>query len=147
VTHRLTMSPELCALLDSPSLCVFATSGLDGLAQTSVVWVERRGEAVALFASPDTAKVRNIENDPRVVLTVIDPAREHWPGVPVYVRLTGVAEIHPPEAEMPHRLARFYGNPSGYPPPVDEFVTIVVRVERISGVGPFDQARLGGWLH
>jgi PPOX class probable F420-dependent enzyme len=137
--------PELCELLDSPAVAIVSTTGARGEPQSSVTWIERRGAHVAFFAEPDTAKVRNLERNPEIVIVVVDPNRSHAPGVPAYVRLSGIARIEPGEPEFCDRLAKAYGNAEGYPWPKKPYVNVHVDVKRISGLGPFPTRKLGGW--
>jgi PPOX class probable F420-dependent enzyme len=132
-------------LLDAPVTAVVSTSSSTGGPQSSVTWFERRDDEIAFFAEPETAKVRNLRRDPRIVLVVVDPERAHAPGVPAYVRLTGTARIEPGEPDFADRLARAYGNPDGYPWPIVPYVNVHITVTRISGLGPFATRDVGGW--
>lgn len=132
-------------LLDGPVTAVVTTGGPSGGPQSSVIWFERRGDEIAFLAEPDTAKVRNLRRDPRIVLVVVDPDHTHAPGVPSYVRLTGTARIEPGEQGFADRLAQTYGNPDGYPWPLAPYVNVHMAVTRISGLGPYGTRRLGGW--
>jgi PPOX class probable F420-dependent enzyme len=140
------LAPPLSELLDQPLTAALSTVSPSGLPQSSLVWFERRGEKLVIFAEDDTAKVRNLRHRPDVVLLVVDPVRELGSGVPAYVRLTGKTSLRPGEPDLPDRLAVRYGNPDGYPWPLGQFSTIDVSVTRVGGLGPFPTRKLDGWL-
>jgi PPOX class probable F420-dependent enzyme len=68
------LSEELLELLRRPSLCYLATSMADGSPQLTQTWVDTDGEHVLINSVQTHVKTRNIERDPRVALTVSDPA-------------------------------------------------------------------------
>jgi PPOX class probable F420-dependent enzyme len=63
----------LLDLLQRPSLCFVATLMPDGSPQLTETWVDTDGEHVLINTVAGFQKVRNIERDPRVALTVADP--------------------------------------------------------------------------
>ncbi len=69
----LILPADLLALLKEPSLAFFATTMADGSPQLTQVWVDTDGEHVLVNSVTTHVKVRNIERDPRVALTVADP--------------------------------------------------------------------------
>ncbi len=76
--------------------------------QPRPVWFEASDDgAIQLFTGPDTAKVRQLQRDPRASLVVAAPVgeREHWVSVagPVTVERDGADELL-------HRLAARYWN-------------------------------------
>ena len=64
---------SLLALLHQPSLCYLATTMADGSPQLTQTWVDTDGEHVLINSVRGFQKIRNIERDPRVALTVSDP--------------------------------------------------------------------------
>jgi PPOX class probable F420-dependent enzyme len=65
--------PEgLIALLRQPSPCFLATVMPDGSPQ--LTWVDTDGVHVIINTVQGSQKVRNIERDPRVAVTVSDPS-------------------------------------------------------------------------
>jgi PPOX class probable F420-dependent enzyme len=67
--------PEpLLALLRGASPCFLATVMPDGSPHLTQVWVDTDGEHVVVNSVHGSQKVRNIERDPRVALTIADPA-------------------------------------------------------------------------
>ena len=69
----LILPADLLALLKEPSLAFIATTMADGSPQLTQVWVDTDGEHVLVNSVTTHVKVRNIERDPRVALTVADP--------------------------------------------------------------------------
>ena len=63
----------LLALLRLPSLCYVSTLMPDGSPQLTQTWVDTDGEHVLINSVAGFQKIRNIERDPRVALTVSDP--------------------------------------------------------------------------
>jgi len=68
------LPPELLALLKQPSTCYIATTMPDGSPQLTQVWCDTDGEHILVNTVEGHQKVRNIERDPRVAVTVSDPA-------------------------------------------------------------------------
>jgi PPOX class probable F420-dependent enzyme len=69
---------DLLALLRQPSLCNLSTLMPDGSPQLTQTWVDTDGGHVLVNSVAGFQKIRNIERDPRVALTVADsqnPAR------------------------------------------------------------------------
>jgi PPOX class probable F420-dependent enzyme len=66
---------DLLALLSQPSLCYLSTLMPDGSPQLTQTWVDTDGEHVLVNSVAGFQKIRNIERDPRVALTVTDPER------------------------------------------------------------------------
>lgn len=64
----------LLALLALPSPCYLATTMPDGSPQLTQTWVGTDGTHIIINTVEGFQKVRNIERDPRVALTVSDPA-------------------------------------------------------------------------
>lgn len=145
-SRGVTFPDEVVELLDHPVTATICTVNPDGSPQATVVWFERRGAQIELFALADSIKARNLRLDPRVEVIVIDHERERDPGVPPYVRLIGTAEVGPGEPELPDRLAIRYGNPDGYPRPLGPYVTIRITPERLTGWGPFAGGAMDGWV-
>jgi PPOX class probable F420-dependent enzyme len=67
----------LLALLRRPSPCYLATSMSDGSPQLTQTWVDTDGEHILINSVAGFQKIRNIERDPRVALTVSDPEKPH----------------------------------------------------------------------
>jgi PPOX class probable F420-dependent enzyme len=95
----------------------------DGAPQTSVVWVERDGNAVQFTITSRRQKARNIARDPRISVTVIDAENPYHT-----VEIRGTAElVDDPERTLSHRLSWKYvdEDPPAEPP---EIRRLIVRV-------------------
>ena len=65
----------LLTLLREPSTCYFATSMPDGSPQITQTWGgHRHGKHILINTVEGFQKVRNIDRDPRVAVSVSDPA-------------------------------------------------------------------------
>jgi PPOX class probable F420-dependent enzyme len=68
--------PEsLLSLLRRPSACFLATVMSDGAPHLTQTWVDTDGRHILINSVQGFQKIRNIERDPRVAVTVSDPAR------------------------------------------------------------------------
>jgi len=63
----------LLDLLRQPSPCYLSTLMPDGSPQLTQTWVDTDGEHIVINSVAGFQKIRNIERDPRVALTVSDP--------------------------------------------------------------------------
>ena len=70
----LVLSEELVRLLRSGATCYLATTMPDGSPQLTQTWVDTDGQHVLVNTVVGYQKARNIARDPRVALTVSDPA-------------------------------------------------------------------------
>ena len=95
----------LLALLRQASPCYLATTMRDGSPQLTQTWVDTDGEHILINTVEGFQKVRNIERDPRVAVTVADPQN-----VSNYFSVRGrVVDITPKGgAESIDRLAQKY---------------------------------------
>ena len=65
--------PEgLVALLRQPSLCFVTTLMPDGSPQMTETWVDTDGEHVLINTVQGFQKVKNVERDPRVAVSICD---------------------------------------------------------------------------
>ncbi|GAB3668195.1 PPOX class F420-dependent oxidoreductase [Nocardioides korecus] len=69
-----TLSDEIVTLLRSGATCYVATTMPDGSPQLTQTWVDHDGEHVLVNTVVGYQKARNVERDPRIALTVSDPA-------------------------------------------------------------------------
>jgi len=70
----ITLPVGLLDLLGKPSPCFIATTMPDGSPQLTQTWVGTDGEHILINTVQGYQKVRNVERDPRVAVTVADPA-------------------------------------------------------------------------
>jgi PPOX class probable F420-dependent enzyme len=128
------------ALLGSNALAHVVTLNPDGTPQVSVVWCGVRDDRVLFCTEADTAKVRNLRVDPRVVLSVEDEAR-NAAGTQQHLVLRGRAEIlGPVDVDLCDELCRVYVGRADHPLSLrgsTTAVTVAVEVDRIGGNGPW----------
>ena len=132
--------PELRTLIESGRPAHLVTLNRDGSPQVTVVWIGLDGEEVVAGHLPRNRKVRNIERDPRVAVSLDADTRSSL-GLTEYAVLYGKARIQEGGApELLQRLAATYLGPGVKFPPMDDpppgYVTRIT-VERIEGVGPW----------
>jgi PPOX class probable F420-dependent enzyme len=127
------------ALLQSGRLAHLVTINPDGSPQVSVVWIGVDGDEIVLAHLGDGQKMRNIERDPRVALSV--EGTDMQDGLQQYLVVRGAARLTEGGGpELLQELAHVYLGPDvGFPPGDDPPPGRVVHisVERISGVGPW----------
>lgn len=131
---------ELKRLIDSGRDAHLVTMNKDGAPHVTLVWVGLDGDEIVCAHLPRNQKVRNIERDPRVVISIEAPTKSEY-------RLTEYAVIHGEAritqggaAELLQKLARVYIAPDVKFPPMDNpppgYITRI-KVTRIEGVGPW----------
>ena len=136
--------PEAREVLESDRLAHFVTLNPDGSPQVTCVWVGLEGDEIVSGHLATRQKVRNIERDPRVALS-IESKRTNELGLQEYLVVHGRARIQEGGApELLQRLARTYIGPDVVFPPMPDpppgFVTRIT-VERLGGVGPWAPRR------
>jgi PPOX class probable F420-dependent enzyme len=117
-------------VVDGKNFGVLATVNPDGSPQTSVVWVGLDGDEVVISAMAHRRKVRNIQRDPRVSLTITDAANPYRA-----VEIRGDADvIDDPERSVSFRLSHKY---AGEDPPADPPGTsrVIVRITPAKVIG------------
>lgn len=137
------LSPDALALLESDAVATVVTLDADGSPHVSAAWVGLEDGEIVIGTLPDQRKLRNLRRDPRVALVLQSERINQW-GLREYLVLHGTARITKGGApELLQRLARTYLGPDvvfpAMPNPPPGFVTRV-RVERVSGVGPWQSA-------
>ena len=129
------------ALIESGSLAHLVTLNADGSPQVTCVWVGLDGdEIVSGHLRAGQQKLRNVERDPRVALS-IEGIEVQPPGLKQYLVAHGQARLVEGGApELLQRLARVYLGPEVKFPPMDDppaGVVMRITVERLGGVGPW----------
>ena len=71
--HMTGTDPALRDLVATGPLCHLSTLNPDGSPQVTVVWVGADGDELVTAHLPHNQKVRNMERDPRVVLSFLGP--------------------------------------------------------------------------
>ena len=67
------LSEKAKALVARPVIATVATVAADGSPQVTPVWIETDGDDLVFNTARGRVKERNLERDPRVAVTVIDP--------------------------------------------------------------------------
>jgi PPOX class probable F420-dependent enzyme len=133
------LPPQLRELIESGPMAHLTTINADGSPQVTVIWIGLDGENIVSGHMNRHLKLRNVERDPRVVLSFDAPAE---PGTFLnpYAVLKATAAIEPGEHawNLLNRLARVYVAPGAeFPAPKASGWLLRYSVERISGVGPW----------
>ncbi|MGW0820564.1 PPOX class F420-dependent oxidoreductase [Streptomyces sp. NPDC002845] len=118
------------ALLDAKNFASVATLGPSGAPQNSVVWIKREGDTVLFSSIAGRQKVRNLQRDPRISLSVFDLMNPY-----TSVEIRGTAEILPDDSKrLPYDLSHKY---LGIDPPAEknDEARVIIRVvpEKIVG--------------
>jgi len=125
-------------LLESDALAHLVTLNADGSGQVSCVWVGLDGGDIVVGHQARRLKVRNVERDPRVVLSIESPTRNDR-GLREYLVVHGRARVEEGGArDVLQRLAFVYLGPDAvFPPPSFTAPGYVTRIEpeSVGGVG------------
>ncbi|MGI5132621.1 TIGR03618 family F420-dependent PPOX class oxidoreductase [Pseudonocardia sp. CA-107938] len=141
-----TLPDSARALLTSGALAHCVTLNADGSPQVSAVWVGVEdtpdGERIVMAHIPRNAKIRNLERDPRVVLSLQGEGRNAI-GMQEYLVVYGTATITDGGAgALLQRLVKVYGGPDAqFPlaPDAPPGRVVHIAVDRIGGFGPWTQ--------
>jgi PPOX class probable F420-dependent enzyme len=121
-------------LLTSNAFAHIASISPKGEIQSSPVWFGWDGEHVLFSLTKGRQKYRNILNDGRIALSLIDPQNPYR-----YLEIRGkVVRIdEDPDLTFINSMAKKYLNQDKYPwhQPEDERVVIVVEPQRFSKMG------------
>lgn len=126
------LSDDQMALLNERVLAHIATTMADGSPQVTPVWVDTDGDAVLFNTAKGRVKHRNIERDPRIAVSVVDPKNDYRTVV-----LRGRAEFVDEGADAHiDRLTKKYLDKDSYPfrTPGEQRVTVRVVPESIVGM-------------
>lgn len=131
---------ELIDLIESGAHAHLVTMNKDGSPHVTVVWVGVEGDEIVAAHLPRNQKVRNIERDPRVVVSLEASTKSDF-GLNEYAVIYGEARItQGGAAELLQKLAYVYMGPGVKFPPMDNpppgYITRI-RADRIEGVGPW----------
>jgi PPOX class probable F420-dependent enzyme len=136
----MSLHPAALELLESSALAHMVTLNADGSPQVSIVWVGVEGDELVTAHLPRHLKVRNVERDPRVSMSLEAPTTNSI-GLKEYLVVHGRARVQEGGAPaLLQRLAHVYLGPDvKFPPMPDPPPGYVLRItpERLGGVGPW----------
>jgi PPOX class probable F420-dependent enzyme len=130
---------ELRELIEAGPMAHLATINADGSPQVTVIWVGLDGDDLVSAHLGWYAKLRNMDRDPRVVLS-FDAPRDRSAFLTPYASLRAGATIQPSDGawDLLNRLAKIYISPdTEFPAPKAPGWIVRYSVERIGGVGPW----------
>jgi len=136
----MTLHPQLAAAVDAGVHGHLVTLNADGSPQVTMIWVGRDGDELLVAHLGSGQKLRNIERDPRVALSIEVPGTNAM-GLHDYAVVHGTARITVGGApELLQQIApRFLGEGVKFPPmdnpPPGRIVHI--SVDRVTGSGPW----------
>lgn len=127
--------------LTAGHLAHLVTLDPDGAPQVTIVWTGLEGDEIVTGHLMASKKVRNVQRDPRVSLSVETGGRNEM-GLDNYLVVHGTARIQEGGApELLQRLAEVYLGPGVRFPPMDDpppgFV-LRTTPTRVLGVGPWE---------
>jgi PPOX class probable F420-dependent enzyme len=134
------LTPSARAVIESDNLAHLVTLNPDGTPQVTVAWVGLDGDELVIASLRHFRKLRNIERDPRVSVSMLGLGL-HPIGLREYLVVYGTARIEEGgAAELLRRLARIYIGPdTTFPPdenPPPGWITRIAPV-RLGGAGPW----------
>ena len=134
------LHPEARKLIESDRLAHMVTLNPDGGPQVSCVWVGMDGDEIVSGHLPRNQKVKNVERDGRVALSIeTDTVGDI--GLVEYLAIRGTARVQEGGApELLQRLAHVYLGPDVKFPPMDDpppGYVIRTTPEKFGGVGPW----------
>ena len=134
------LTDEVRAALTSGHAAHLVTVNPDGSPQVSVVWVGLDGDEIVSGHLGAYQKVRNVQRDPRVVLTM-ETGGTNEVGMANYLLVRGTARITEGGApELLQRLAEVYVAPGvPFPPMAKPPPGYVLHITptRVGGTGPW----------
>ena len=107
------LSDSVKAFLEKPNVAVLATQSRSGRVQATPVWFMRRGGEILINTSAGRTKLRNMEDNPRVALAIVDRENPFR-----YVQIQGtVVEFDRENAarDIDRLSQRYLGRPYVYP--------------------------------
>lgn len=103
------ITPAVAEFLKQPITAAIVTLNPDGSPQLTYVWYEFDGQKFHVSTTDDRVKGRNLERDPRIALSMLDPQNPYR-----FVSMRGKATItHEGASDLIVRLAVRYQGPEG----------------------------------
>jgi PPOX class probable F420-dependent enzyme len=133
------LADSLRDLVASGPMAHLSTVNPDGSPQVSVIWIGLDGDDLVSGHMRRYKKLRNIERDPRVVLS-FDAPRDPTAFLNPYAVVHARATIEPSDGawDLLDDLTKIYlGADKTFPAPKGPGYIVRYRVERVGGVGPW----------
>jgi PPOX class probable F420-dependent enzyme len=123
------LSPKQVQLINGRHFATVATMMPDGSPEATVVWIESDGELIYFNTAMHRLKARNLERDPRVAITIVDPDDPYDGSLAIRGRAELILEGADEHIE---KLARAYtGKPFRKLSPDEVRVIVRVTPERV----------------
>lgn len=133
------LTSEIRDVIESGRLAHFTTVAADGRPHTTIVWVGLDGDEIVIGKLRRDQKVKNIERDPRVSLSIEAEGDQY--GMQNHLVVEGTARITDGGApELLRDLAqRYIGPGTDFPPMPDPPGGMIIRVTptKVRGMGPW----------
>ncbi|TMM16419.1 MAG: PPOX class F420-dependent oxidoreductase [Actinobacteria bacterium] len=137
-----SLSHELRELIAAGPMAHLTTLNRDGSPQVTVIWIGLDGDGLVSGHMSRHVKLRNIEHDPRVVVS-FDAPRNPQVVMNPYTVLYARAAVEPSDEawDLLNRLTKVYMNPKAeFPAPRGPGYIVRYSIERVTGVGPWASA-------
>ena len=139
MAEPIKLPEQLRDLINSGPMAHLSTINRDGSPQVTVIWVGLDGDDLVSGHQHHGVKIRNMERDPRVVLS-FDAPRVPGEFLNQYAVLRAEAVVEPTDQvwDLLDRLTKVYVGPEATFPvaPRPGFI-VRYKVQRIGGVGPW----------
>jgi PPOX class probable F420-dependent enzyme len=126
--------PQYTDILHSKALAHVATIGPKGEPQSTPVWFDFDGTYVRFSQTKARQKYRNLQRDPHIALSIVDPANAYR-----YIEIRGkvIRFDEDPNLQFINSLAKKYLDLDKYPwhRPEDERLILVIEPEHVSHMG------------
>jgi PPOX class probable F420-dependent enzyme len=135
----IALPQELRDLVASGPLAHLTTINADGSPHVTVIWIGLEGDDIVSGHLGRQAKLRNIERDPRVVLSFTAPHDRSTVMTPHAV-MRARATVEPSEQawDLLDRLAKVYlPADAAFPAPPRPGYVVRYQAEHLGGVGPW----------
>jgi PPOX class probable F420-dependent enzyme len=124
------LTDEVRTMFDGPNFAVLSTLEPDGKPQSTVVWVQRDGDALLIALPRKRRKTANLARDPRATVVVFDPAN---PYRSVQVQGTATLEDDPDGALIAELSHKYVGGPyPGFAGPDPDWVTARITADKVT---------------
>jgi PPOX class probable F420-dependent enzyme len=136
----MNLHPELAAAIDAGVHGHLVTINSDGSPQVTMIWLGRDGDELLVAHLGAGQKMRNVQRDPRVAVSVQVPGSNQI-GLDNYAVIHGTARITEGGAPelLQHLAPRFLGEGVRFPPMPDPPPgrIIHISIDRVTGTGPW----------